>query len=142
MRIIFLIIFFSIFTSCYNDNSVIRNLEYGIINKTGIYYTKDKKITIKEFVEGTITYVVSDKMNNLLYQHDTLKAFSKNSFWCLYYDKQGSLWVFNTDYNDTLVWFEDEINSEYINKDFCKEKISIPNEFKYLLEKNVGHICR
>jgi len=133
----------SIIFLCFSCNKEsVYIIEKGIINKKGTYYTKNYKITIKEFTNGSLTYAFSDKMNNLLFQQNILKAFNKNSFWCLYFDEDENLWVYNSDYQNTDIWIRNRINTEFVKKDFCKLELKIPLEFSELLNENVSSLCR
>jgi len=127
--------------SCQNDNDKVYNIQNGLIKKKGIYYSKDCKITIKEFSNGSLVFGVSDKQNKLYFQQSILEAFDKNSLWCLYIDDNGSLWFFNSDYNNTDVWIKDELSTHYIKKDFCENTMELPDEFEKFLLKKTENIC-
>ncbi|MBE7635165.1 hypothetical protein [Tenacibaculum finnmarkense] len=138
----YIVILILVFLSCSKQQKIKQQiLEKGLITEKGVYYNKYYKITVKEFYNGTLTYAVSDKKNNLLYQHNILEAFSKHLFWSIYWDGS-KLWVYNSDYDSKIVWVFDNLNRQYIKKDFCKLGIKIPIDFEDFIKNDNIDLCK
>lgn len=99
-------------TSCdKNPNFTRNNKDKAIfiknntfIKSPGIYYFRDVSIIIKEFKDDTIVYGIFDYNNNLLYQRNINTSISNYMKWTIYIDKQGQIWFYNADYQETSIF--------------------------------------
>lgn len=127
-RILFMFIMLFIFFSC-KENKNVYSLKNGFLRETGVYVTKDKKIYLKEFVDGTLMYSVTDKKGNTLLQSNLSESFNKDMFWYIYFDEKENLWVYISDYEVNEVWCFDRETFSYRKSDF-NSYIKLPDEFK------------
>ncbi len=135
-----LILVFSI-TCCTSKQKHSRILKPNVfIDYIGTYYTPNKKISIREFKNQSLTFAISDKRNNLLYQYSILKSFSKYQFWTFYWDDQERLWFYNSDSPEHLCILKDSTSKMYKAVDFCSKKMVAPKAFSELMEDYVDCI--
>lgn len=111
----------------------------GFVKAEGTYKVPKYNLKLVETKSGLL-FGISDKKNKLLYQSDIFKAFSQHAFWSLYIDEDFNVWVYNSDYQETVVLFFDEQKMKFSTKDYCKDKLNLPKEFKKSLNDRL--VCQ
>ena len=113
----------------------------GIIKSKGTYQTKNYRIIVREFENGSLVYGVSNNKNKIIFQESILQAFSKNQYWCLFWDKDDNLWAYNSDFNSTDVWLKKAGANAYEKNDFCELGLPLPQEFESELNNFTKVFC-
>lgn len=98
----------------------------GFMSEPGTYRSLSSIIIIKKYEDGSLTYGISDKKFELIYQHSVFSSFSDNQYWFLYKDEKENIWFYSSDIQESKVLLKDSLTNKYSLHDFCIEKIKIP----------------
>lgn len=93
----------------------------------GLYRFPTTNLKLSELTNGTLIFAVEDKNQNLLFQNNLFRAFSKFQKWTIYVDELENYWFHSSDLQITDVWIKS--NGNYIKHDYSIEDISPPSEF-------------
>ena len=126
MKSILIINILFLFISCGNKEEIYKK-QVGFVEHPGLYRFPTTNIKLSELTNGTLIFAVEDKNQNLLFQNNLFRAFSKFQKWTIYVDELENYWFHSSDLQITDVWIKS--NGNYIKHDYSIEDISPPSEF-------------
>ncbi len=126
MKSILIINILFLFISCNNKEKVYKK-QVGFVEHLGLYQFPTTNLKLSELTNGTLIFAVEDKNQNLLFQNNLFRAFSKFQKWTIYVDELENYWFHSSDLQITDVWIKS--NGNYIKHDYSIEDISPPSEF-------------
>jgi hypothetical protein len=129
------VVLFLILVSCNDSELKSHRIKSGFIYEPGEYsiFLKDfktRKIIVKQLKDESIIFAVTDNLNKILFQQDLNQTFSSHHYWCLYVDANANIWFYNSDYSSSKTIIFNKRTALYEMKDFCNEKLVLPEEFK------------
>lgn len=136
---IFLLFIALISISCKENKAQI--IEEGYITKTGVYFFKNKKLYFEAFENGTKIFYIKTNKNKLLYQSPIHIRFDDYHYWFIYLAKNQNIYFYNSDYSYQRVLIWDKEKKSYVEKDFCIDKVFIPEKLKAEMSKNSLKNC-
>ena len=127
------------FARCNHDDKIPKN-HFGFIEKSGIYYLGNwNTIVVKDIEDNSEIFAVKDINNEILFQQTLNETFSNYHYWKMYVDKEGNIYYYNGDYQDSkaLIWNKNE--KKYHTVNFCFTKIELPLEFKKEISEHIDN---
>jgi hypothetical protein len=137
MKSLYLLLLLSL-VSCRYSEKPMETIHSGFIEEAGRYnmFKNNNRILIKECVDGSLFFGVTNRKGKLVYQQSMNRMFSNYHYWNLYVDREGNIWTYNSDLGTTEVVLFDAETQQYTVTDYCKTQLALPKEFANAMQSH------